>query len=226
MPSRLARSFKAIKGAATYMHSTAPRTAQTSFNRGASPWGTDWLGEVKVPSPFTTTHHAGRGTATFGGTCTDVGHEYAFGNTEELLHVGALGCPERGSSGDGPFNHSSGRGWVKKKVGDYVDALDKKNNQVALLLVEVMGGINRRGQQQLRLGGRCANDKKRGHDTTPYSRCRRDCTSYLTYHSRAISGAAVFADAGNIDRGIVLLKQSAMHAVPAASSSHASCPAS
>ena len=35
---------------------------------GATAWGTDWIGETKVASPFTATRHAGHGSRAGGGT--------------------------------------------------------------------------------------------------------------------------------------------------------------
>jgi len=89
------------------------------IHEGASPWGTHWIGESKVVSPFTATHHAGRGTREGGGTASDVGHLYAFGNTEEGLHRTILGCAARGTPADGPFDHATGRGHVAFHRGDY-----------------------------------------------------------------------------------------------------------
>ena len=33
-----------------------------------------------------------------------------------------LGCAERGRKSDGPFDHMTGRGWVKEQKGHYYDA--------------------------------------------------------------------------------------------------------
>ena len=48
---------------------------------GATAWGTDWIGETKVASPFTATRHAGHGSRAGGGTPQDVGHAFSAGNT-------------------------------------------------------------------------------------------------------------------------------------------------
>ena len=53
------------------------------------------------------THHAGRGNKNGAGTLEDVGHYFAFGNTEESLHLDIYGCRKRGCRADGPFNHAT-----------------------------------------------------------------------------------------------------------------------
>ena len=66
---------------------------------GASPWGTDWIGETKVPSSLVI--HAPSPH------CEHVGHLVAFGCTEEGLHRLILGHRERGTPADGPFDHTT-----------------------------------------------------------------------------------------------------------------------
>ena len=75
-----------------YQHYNAGRVPDL-IQPGASPWGTDWLGETKVPSPLTSTPHAGHGSSAYGGSPADVGHLYALGNTEV---GGALPPPDSG----------------------------------------------------------------------------------------------------------------------------------
>ena len=64
------------------------------------------IGKTKVASTLTATRHAGRGTADHGGTIADVGHLYAFGNTEEGLVRTILGCRGKGLPTDGPLDHA------------------------------------------------------------------------------------------------------------------------
>ena len=99
-----------------------------------------------------------------------------------------LGCRKRGTPGE-VYDHASGRGFVDFHPGDYYDALRRKNNQVVLLLVEVFGGLAGGGARLLRFMSRRAKDKKRGRGGTKYSK----------YHLSAISMAAVYADACQID---------------------------
>ena len=82
---------------------------------GASRWGTDWLGESKVPSSLCSSPPHGQ--------CERVGHLVAFGCTEEPLHRTILGCRERGVPADGPYDHATGKGHVPFYPGDYHDAL-------------------------------------------------------------------------------------------------------
>ena len=162
------------------------------------PWGADWLGDTKVLSPLTKSSHAGRGSKENGGTIADVGHHFAFGNTEEGIYLHELGCRERGRPSDGHFNHGTGRGWVKAQHGEYHDAL-AHNRKVALLLVETSGALGRHAARELRRAARSAH-KKGGRDGTTYSRVYQ--TPFLAHHQRAISGAAVFSDATHIENGI------------------------
>ena len=130
---------------------------------------------------------------------------YAFGNTEESLHLDIYGCRKRGCRADGPFNHATGRGHVEPKTGYYDDAITKKNNMVIAVIVESFGGIGTRGVRMLKFTSRRAGDRKRGRDGTRYSRVCNS-TSYLTHHMRQISGAAVMTDAANIEKEIIKLK--------------------
>ena len=104
---------------------------------GASAWGTDWLGETKVVSPFTSQRRAGRGTQATGGAPADVGHLYSFGSTEEALHRTILGLAPRGLLHDPPFDHSTGKGRVAFHKGHHYDARSTKNNQVVPLIIEM-----------------------------------------------------------------------------------------
>ena len=163
---------------------------------GASPWGTDWIGETKVPSSLAAhapTPH-----------CQHVGHLVAFGCTEEGLHRQILGCRERGVPTDGPFDHQVGKGHVPFFKGDYHDARFNKRNQVVPLIVEALGGIGRRGARCLRFLARRAQDRKRGRDGTRYSRFH--ASNYLSHHLAKIVTAAVYSDAQHIEEGVYGLK--------------------
>ena len=97
--------------------------------------------------------------------------------------------------------------------GDYYDALRRKNNQVALLLVEAFGGVASGGARLLRFLSRRATDKKRGRDGTKYSKFHP--SNYLTHHLASISLAAVYTDAVHIEEGIDgLYKQRALALAP------------
>ena len=181
---------------------------------GASAWGTDWIGETKVPSPL--------GAAPAQHQCERVGHLVAFGNTEEWLHRAILGCRARGLPPPGaapagrlpPFDHKTGEGHVPFHGGDYYDARFNKRNQVVPLIVEALGGIGRRGARCLRFLARRASCRKRGRDGTRYSRFHPE--NYLSHHLAGIVTAAVFADARHIVEEITLLKTRVNGATPAA----------
>ena len=96
--------------------------------------------------------------------------------------------------------------------GGYYDALRRKNNQVALLLVEAFGGVASGGARLLRFLSRRATDKKRGRDGTKYSKFHP--SNYLTHHLASISLAAVYMDAVHIEEGIGGLKQRALALAP------------
>ena len=99
--------------------------------------------------------------------------------------------------------------------GDYHDALRRKNNQAALLLVEAFGGVASGGARLLRFLSRRAMDKKRGRDGTKYSKFHS--SNYLTHHIASISLAAVYTDAVHIDEGVDGLKRRALALAPRAS---------
>ena len=139
---------------------------------GDSAWGTDWLGESKVPSPL-------RASAPPPG-CQRMGHTHGFGSTEEPLRRTVFGCRERGLPSGPRLDHTTGEGHVPFHKGDYHDALRHKNNQVALLLVECFGGIASGGARLLRYLARRASDKKRGRDGTKYSKFHPRGTSRTT----------------------------------------------
>ena len=97
--------------------------------------GGDSLHEVKVPSPTTKTRKAGKGSARNGGNPESCGHQVAFGNTEEFYRREVFGLKGRGRARDGPFDHKTGRRWVKAHKGTYHDALHVKRSRVSLMLV-------------------------------------------------------------------------------------------
>ena len=78
---------------------------------GDSAWGTDWLGESKVPSPL-------RASAPPPG-CQRMGHTHGFGSTEEPLRRTVFGCRERGLPSGPRFDHTTGEGHVPFHKGDY-----------------------------------------------------------------------------------------------------------
>ena len=170
--------------------------------------GGDCLDEVKVPSPLVASYRAGRGSHDYGGAPATVGDKYAFGSTEESYRVMILGCKERGRKQDGPFDHTTGKGWVKGVRGHYYDALYVKRSRVVPVIVEATGGVTRHARAHIgylarRSSGRGAIDRTR------YGSARASTTSFYVHHLRQISKAAVMYDAMAIRKQITNLKQRA-----------------
>ena len=66
----------------------------------------------------------------------------AWFKQQEEERVRILGCKERGLPRDGPMNHTSGKGWVAAKKGDYHDALVNKRSRVIPAIIESAGGLS------------------------------------------------------------------------------------
>ena len=99
---------------------------------GDSAWGTDWLGESKVPSPL-------RASAPPAG-CQRMGHTHAFGSTEEPLRRTVFGCLARGPPSGPRFDHTTGEGHVPFHKGDYHDALRPQEQPGRAALSRVLRG--------------------------------------------------------------------------------------
>jgi hypothetical protein len=168
--------------------------------------GGDSLHEVKVPSPTTKTRKAGKGSAKNGGNPESCGHQVAFGNTEEFYRREVFGLKGRGRERDGPFNHRTGRGWVKAHKGTYHDALHVKKSRVSLMLVETTGSISPRSLTVIGYHARRARGKH-GRDSTKYGGSRASATDYFTHHVQRISMAAAIGEAAGIHRAIMIKKQ-------------------
>jgi hypothetical protein len=162
--------------------------------------GGDVLIETKVPSPLTRAKSAGKGSKDGGGKPAKVGHQYAFGNTEEPYRVLVLGCKKRGAKSQGPFNHYTGRGYVKAMAGQYADALSK-GSRVVPLIVETLGGITPHALSYVRyLDRRTRGRGKR--DSTAYGRSRTSARTFYTHHTQRISLAAQRGNVQAIRAGV------------------------
>ena len=168
--------------------------------------GADAHTEVKVPSPFTSAHRAGKGTETHGGTPTSVGHLYAHGNTDEPFRVSILGVKRKGRRRDGPFDHRTGRGWVEKKKGKYEHALSQ-GARVSPFIVETTGAISPLSLPVVSRLSRRARGKN-ARDGTKYGRSRRSTKSYFVHHTQRLSMTAACEDVRGIFKSITALKQS------------------
>ena len=116
-----------------------------------------------------------------------------------------LGCKARGRQRDGAFNHSTGRGWVKGKAGQYADALRKRSSVVAAI-IEAFGGISPHYRAFIR---RLADRSKGANatDRTRYGRLRGSTRSFMRHHIQHVVKAAVVGDSEAILRQITFLKQ-------------------
>ena len=118
---------------------------------------------------------------------TNVGHSYAFGNTEEKARRLNMGCKARGQPGQ-PFDHKNGHGYVKAHRGFYHDAIFVKRNNFNLLLHETFGGgFSPTAVLKLR---RLARKVARGSvDRTAYS--PKYSLSFMSHHAERISLSVV-----------------------------------
>src|SRR6056297_341339 len=169
--------------------------------------GGDCLYETKCVSPLTQSFTAGNGSSAKGGAPMSVGHRVAFGNTAEQYRCLVFGCRERGKDTQGALNHSTGKGWVQARAGQYADALSKKT-KVCLMLVESFGGIYFATKKQLytlseRAAGVSATDRTR------YGRAAASPRIFMQHHSQRLSRAAVMTDAAAICKKIMAHKQHA-----------------
>ena len=102
----------------------------------------------------------------------------------------------RGTAADGPFDHSTGRGWVAAQPGDYRDALNKRDIVVPWIM-ENTGGIAPHPRAVARRLSRRASGAN-AVDRTVYGRSRSSTRSHYTHHTQRISTNVVKFDAQNI----------------------------
>ena len=165
--------------------------------------GEDVCNEVKVFTPLPKDLKAGVGTQQHGGSVKSVGRSVGFGNTEEDCRVKNLGCRQRGRPTDPPFDHKTGKGYVKAKRGAYHDAQFVKKNKVNILLHESLGGgFSPPAAHKIR---RLSRQAAAGTDRTPYNKAARR-VSYKTYHTQRISCGIVKAEAETLLTGIRVVK--------------------
>ena len=121
---------------------------------------------------------------------------YPFGNTEEELRLENLGAAERGHPTDTPFDHTTGKGYVKHKKGIYYDALFIKKNKLEMLIHETSGGFSPPCVARIKRFGRKA---RTSGDRTHYpTRRSRHQLSYVQFHTQRISSAIVKGEAEGI----------------------------
>jgi hypothetical protein len=141
----------------------------------------------------------------------DVGHLYAFGNTEERYRIKILGCKGKGTLGvDRPFNHATKVGSVKERTGDYDDALRNKKALVVIpkfpMILEAYSGISPHSLHFIR---RLALRAKgaRARDSTVYRGSSTSAKSFFVHiHTQQLAAAAQVGDAKGIRKKITEMK--------------------
>ena len=121
-------------------------------------------------------------------------HLYAAGNTEEPYRIKVLGVRKKGRRRDGPFVHSTGRGYVAAADGQYAGPL-AEHARVSVAIVESTGALTPRtvrlvAYQSSRTKG------KHARDGTRYGTLRSSTRSFFVHHTQRISMAASL---GNVD---------------------------
>ena len=116
-----------------------------------------------------------------------------------IPNIFLCGCKRSGRPRDGPLGHSTGRGYVAERRGDYHDAIVNKKNMVILVHVEPLGGIAPETMREIyRLGERCKGGGVR--DRTKYGHTRAGPKHYFNFHVQALSihGSAVKSNSNAI----------------------------
>jgi hypothetical protein len=163
--------------------------------------GADHHIEIKCPTPFSSSaYRKGNGRPGHGGCYASVGHLYAGGNTEERYRVEIYGVQKKGRRCDGNFDHSAGRGYVRRQVGTYDDAL-RRGARVSAFVVETTGAITPRSLGVCLYMTRRSRGKH-ARDDTLYGSSRTSARSFFIHHTQRISAAASCEDAAGIHESI------------------------
>jgi len=154
----------------------------------------DTLYEVKCWTPIRKFQALGHGSTKKGGAVsTNEGSHIAFGGTAESARHLTLGCKQRGTADQAPFDHATGGGHVAGHAGHYADAL-AKGRQVVLIVIETTGAVHPDAVGMLYAWH--AETRAEGCiDRTVYGTSRTATTSFFTHHLRLISLAAVIGAA-------------------------------
>ena len=126
-----------------------------------------------------------------GGTTTNNGARFLNGNNEERLKMSVLGTRQRGLPTEPPFNHTTGRGYLKatpkpglKGAADYADAIINRKARVHLLAHETSGAFSAYAARRLRRLGRVA--RALGIDGTDYA-ASYTAASFVSYYAQRIT---------------------------------------
>ena len=146
-----------------------------------------------------------------GGSVANVGHLYAFGNTEEWYRIKILGVKARGREG---HDQTIPPGVVGCVTRAYYDAL---RNKKATVIPYDRRDVWRRSPQSRAYVRRLAARAKgaRAHDRTSYGRSRTSTKSFYLHHVQQLAAAAQVGDARAIRRKISHMKMRLMKAAKA-----------
>ena len=109
-----------------------------------------------------------------------------------------------GRRAEGPFNHSTGKGFVEAKPGQYAGR--QRGSLLIPFIVEATGGIARAGRAQCGLLTRRVKAPS-ARDRTTYGRARYSTRQFYIHHTRLIAKAAVIHDAMGIRVQVQGLRQ-------------------
>ena len=128
------------------------------------------------------------------------------GSTEEKLRLKILGCRRRGRKQDGPFDHSTGKGWVERTKGDYYDAIHVKKGRVIPMITETFGGIAPHSVNQVsRLAERTRG--RRARDSTHYGASRTAHKDFFVHWTNRLGFSAQIGDVRAILKNVAGRKQ-------------------
>ena len=123
-----------------------------------------------------------------------------------------LGCKERGTKGDGPFDHATGKGWVAPHEGKYSHALGQ-GREVWVLVAEVTGALDETFHELLQVCSAKARIPNH-RDGTRYGMSRAATRSFCAHHMRMFSLAVAMAVAISIAEYNSAVKSDLVDATP------------
>ena len=120
--------------------------------------------------------------------------------------MSVLGTRQRGLPTEPPFNHTTGRGYVKatpkpglKGAADYADAIINRKARVHLLAHETSGAFSAYAARRLRRLGRVA--RALGIDGTDYA-ASYTAASFVSYYAQRITSACVLNGARGVFKAL------------------------
>ena len=164
--------------------------------------------EVKCWSPYLSTYAAG----TRGGHESNR-HVFGFGNTREPALRKIIGAPESGSEGDGTFDHTTGKGYVRgtdwhskpppaKPKPDYREAL-QAGRKLDIIVHEIHGGFDKGAVNVMNRLEEQAKAHRR--DGTDYS--MSNTKSFRAHWTRRIGAAIMLARGAHLVRQMTLFSR-------------------